>query len=192
MYLQRDLSSPVHIAAQSFLNFTTCPQLPDESDTCTVRDVGLFSLSRYRCRKRERLINWPSASTFDLTSRLPLPFQSVGVSSVFVDPVTSSIYHIESRPVEAGRSVIVDTAKGIDVFGPGWSASTRVGEYGGGAATAYGGVIYFSNSGDLRVYRLDVANGGNPVAVTPGNVSIPPSGVRSSDDKTPGVDRDLQ
>ena len=42
-------------------------------------------------------------------------------------------------------------------------------EYGGGAAIAYGGVVYFSNFGDLKVYAVDVEKGGEPVAVTPGN-----------------------
>jgi hypothetical protein len=43
-------------------------------------------------------------------------------------------------------------------------------EYGGGAAIAYGGVVYFSNFGDTRVYSIDAASdkGGEPVAVTPG------------------------
>ena len=83
--------------------------------------------------------------------------------------------------------MIVDTTKGKDLFGTGssWDASTRVGEYGGGAATAYGGFVYFSNFGDFRVYKLDAANGGEPVAVTPGNFSTSSSAVRSSDDETP-------
>jgi len=41
-------------------------------------------------------------------------------------------------------------------------------EYGGGAAIAYGGVVYFSNVGDLRVYKVDVGKEGEPVAVTSG------------------------
>ena len=63
-------------------------------------------------------------------------------------------------------------------------------EYGGGAAIAYGGAIYFSNFGDLGVYKLDVGNGGEPVAVTPGNPSS--SGIRSFDHEEPGVGGDLQ
>ena len=43
-------------------------------------------------------------------------------------------------------------------------------EYGGGAAIAYGGMVYFSNFGDLKVYVVDVEKGGEPVAVTPGGV----------------------
>ena len=91
---------------------------------------------------------------------------------VIVDPITSSIYHLESRPSEAGRSVIVDTIKVEDVYGSEWSAKTRVQEYGGGAAIAYGGVIYFTNVPDLRVYKVDVGSGSDPVAVTPGNFPL--------------------
>ena len=42
-------------------------------------------------------------------------------------------------------------------------------EYGGGAAIAHGGVVYFSNFGDLKVYAVDAEKGGEPVAVTPGS-----------------------
>lgn len=79
--------------------------------------------------------------------------------------------------------MIVDTVKDEDVYGSGWNAQTRVQEYGGGAAIAYGGVIYFSNFGDLRVYKLDVEDGGEPVAVTPGNSSTSSSAIRSFDDE---------
>lgn len=64
--------------------------------------------------------------------------------------------------------MIVDTSKGEDVFGPGWNARSRVEEYGGGAAIAYRGVVYFSNFADSRVYRVDVGKEGEPVAVTSG------------------------
>lgn len=49
-------------------------------------------------------------------------------------------------------------------------------EYGGGAAIAYGGVVYFSNFKDSRVYSVvaDSEKGGEPVAVTPGKWYIQP------------------
>lgn len=68
--------------------------------------------------------------------------------------------------------MIVDTSKGKDVFGPGWNARSRVEEYGGGAAIAYGGVVYFSNFGDLKVYKVDVGKESEPVAVTSGVISL--------------------
>ena len=88
--------------------------------------------------------------------------------------------------------MIVDTTKDEDVYGTGWNAQTRVQEYGGGAAIAYGGVIYFSDFRDFVVYKLDVGNGGEPVAVTPGTPSTLSSDVRSFDHETPGVGGDLQ
>lgn len=45
-----------------------------------------------------------------------------------MDPVTSTIYHIEQRANEGGRLVIVDTEKGVDVFGEGWNARNGVHE----------------------------------------------------------------
>ena len=100
------------------------------------------------------------------------------------------MYHIEGRPRDAGRCVIVDTIKVEDVYGPGWNAKTRVQEYGGGAAIAYGGTIYFSNFGDFRVYKLDVGSGDDPVAVTPGNPFTSSSAIRSFDDEPTGVGGD--
>lgn len=43
-----------------------------------------------------------------------------------MDPVTTTVYHIETR--SDGRSVIVHTTQGSDVFGAGWSARTGVEE----------------------------------------------------------------
>jgi len=89
------------------------------------------------------------------------------VSEVFVDPITSTIYHVEGRPLEGGRSVIVKTEEGGDVFGRDWNARTGVQEYGGGPATAYNGNIYFSNFNDNRVYMIKDGNQPNPI--TPDN-----------------------
>jgi len=66
--------------------------------------------------------------------------------------------------------VIVNTSEGKDLFGLEWNARSRVQEYGGGAAIAYGGVVYFSNFVDLKVYAVDVGKGGDPVAVIPGTL----------------------
>ncbi|TFY67500.1 hypothetical protein EVJ58_g1580 [Rhodofomes roseus] len=88
-------------------------------------------------------------------------------SELFVDPITSDIYYIEERPAEGGRDAIVDASKGKDVVGKEWNARTGVQEYGGGAAMAYGGAVYFSNYTDNRVY---VVNGGkDPQRITPDN-----------------------
>ncbi|KAH7922307.1 alpha/beta-hydrolase [Leucogyrophana mollusca] len=95
---------------------------------------------------------------------------SIGIDDVFVDPVTSSVYHTEKRPSEQGRSVIVDTKTSKDLFGPEFNARTGVQEYGGAAAVAHGGIVYFSNIADGRVYSIDTRNKRSvPEAVTPVN-----------------------
>ena len=54
-----------------------------------------------------------------------------------------------------------------DVVGKDWNVRSGVHEYGGLAATASKGVIYFSNYSDSRVYRIG-ADGSTPEPVTPG------------------------
>ena len=83
-----------------------------------------------------------------------------------MDPLTSNVYHIESRPSEGGRNVLVHTTTGTDVVAKGWNVRTGVHEYGGAAAIVHGGVVYFSHYNDGRVYR--VKDGGDPEAITPG------------------------
>lgn len=108
-----------------------------------------------------------SAVTFGMfSSDLP---QGVGFDDVRVDSVTGKVYRLEARPTEAGRIVVVDTATSKDVFGPGWNARTGVHEYGGAASIVHGGVLYFSNFKDGRVYALKVEDEkSKPIAVTPG------------------------
>ncbi|EJD00642.1 alpha/beta-hydrolase [Fomitiporia mediterranea MF3/22] len=89
----------------------------------------------------------------------------ISYDDVLVDPIPSrvhpdanGIYHIERRPSEAGRNVIVETTTKKDIFGKGWNSRTGVQEYGGASAIVYGGVVYFSNFGDGRVYKANFAN----------------------------------
>lgn len=102
-----------------------------------------------------------------LISNLFLTFlQSIDLPDVLVDHITSTVYHIESRPSEAGRSVLVHTGSGRDVVGKKWDVRTGVQEYGGAPAIVHSGVAYFSHYVDGRVYR--VKDSGEPEAVTPG------------------------
>ena len=89
-----------------------------------------------------------------------------GVAEVVVDRVTSEVYHIESRPSEAGRGVLVHTASRQDIVGVGWNVRTAVQEYGGGEATVHNNIAYFSNLSDGCVYQVKI--GGQPECVTPG------------------------
>lgn len=68
------------------------------------------------------------------------------------------VYWIESRPAEAGRSVLVrHAADGMteDVTQAPFDVRTSVHEYGGGSYTVAGGMVVFSNRADGRLYRLD-------------------------------------
>ncbi|KAF9221091.1 alpha/beta-hydrolase [Gyrodon lividus] len=88
---------------------------------------------------------------------------------VIVDPITSIIYHIEERPDDGGRCVIVNTATNKDVIPSPYNARSAVQEYGGAAAIAYNGVLYFSNYADNRVYSVEEGEGTEPIPVTPEN-----------------------
>ncbi len=90
---------------------------------------------------------WKSPITSDL-----IVAKSIGLSEVQLDG--SDVYWLESRPDEAGRSVLVSLSAG-DVTPQPFNVRTRVHEYGGGAWTVSEGAIYFSNDSDRRLYRLD-------------------------------------
>jgi dipeptidyl aminopeptidase/acylaminoacyl peptidase len=92
--------------------------------------------------------------------------KSLGLGELQVDDTT--VYWIEQRPSEGGRSVLVRrTPNGLttDVTPAPFNVRTRVHEYGGGAYLATGGVVYFSNFADQRLYR--VAGDGAPEPLTP-------------------------
>lgn len=77
------------------------------------------------------------------------------------------VYWIEGRASQAGRSVVVRrTPDGTiaDVTPPDFNVRSRVHEYGGSAFTVHGGISYFSNFADQRVYRLQP--GGEPRPIT--------------------------
>lgn len=107
---------------------------------------------------------WRSPITADAITK-----NIVRVSDILVDPVTSTVYHIESRPSEEGRSIVVNTATGRDVTsGRKWNFRTGVHEYGGASAIVHNGIVYFSyyeSNGHGEVYR--VKEGDEPEAVTP-------------------------
>jgi dipeptidyl aminopeptidase/acylaminoacyl peptidase len=85
-------------------------------------------------------------------------------------PAGAEVWWTEARPADGGRVVVVrrDAAGTVsDVLPEGWSARTRVHEYGGTAWLPLpdGGLV-FANWTDQRVYRLD-AGSGTPVPLTP-------------------------
>ncbi|KZO90648.1 alpha/beta-hydrolase [Calocera viscosa TUFC12733] len=112
---------------------------------------------------------WPSPLTVTA-----LTASSTSFVAVTADRTTGSIYHLESRPSEGGRSVLVqrslsDKEGEKDVFGSGWNARTGVHEYGGGAVWAEAGVVYFSDYGSGRIYTV---KDGQLEAFTPENKAL--------------------
>lgn len=92
--------------------------------------------------------SWKSPITAEL-----IVSESIGLSSLALDGET--IYWIEMRPAEKGRYVLVQrTPDGqiSDVTQPDCNVRTRVHEYGGGAYAVKGGIVYFSNFADQRIY----------------------------------------
>jgi len=105
---------------------------------------------------------WVSPITSDM-----IVSASIGLSNTRIDG--ADIYWSEGRPLEDGRQVVVKrTPDGAttDVIAPPWNARSRVHEYGGGGWLADGGMVYFTNFKDQRLYRTRA--GEEPVALTPG------------------------
>jgi dipeptidyl aminopeptidase/acylaminoacyl peptidase len=78
------------------------------------------------------------------------------------------VYWNEGRPNEGGRNVIVrrtPDGRTTDLIPAPLNARTRVHEYGGGEYVVDGGMVYFANFADQRLYRQ--APGGPPQPITP-------------------------
>lgn len=93
--------------------------------------------------------------------------RSASLGEVAVGP--DDVWWAEGRPEEHGRVHLVRHRPGgatVDVLPEGFSARTRVHEYGGGAWWLHGPDVVFANWDDQRLYRLD---GGRdaPRALTP-------------------------
>jgi dipeptidyl aminopeptidase/acylaminoacyl peptidase len=90
----------------------------------------------------------------------------VGLSEVMIDG--EDVYWLESRPGEGGRNVVVlltPDGRTEDVAPQPFNARTRVHEYGGGNFAVQGGVVYFPNFADQRIYYR--CPGGEPQPLTP-------------------------
>jgi dipeptidyl aminopeptidase/acylaminoacyl peptidase len=82
--------------------------------------------------------------------------QSIGIGAIALDG--DDLYWLEMRPADGGRYVLVrrDGAGSVDdVTAAPHNVRTRVHEYGGGAYTVDGGVAWYSNVADGRLYRLE-------------------------------------
>jgi dipeptidyl aminopeptidase/acylaminoacyl peptidase len=108
--------------------------------------------------------SWPSPISAPL-----LVQDAVTVRELLTDGSTETLWWLEGRPAEGGRQVIVrwDAGSGAtDLVPAGFSARTRVHEYGGGAFSLRpDGEVWFSNQTDQRLWR--VRPGADPQPVTP-------------------------
>ncbi|KZT18188.1 alpha/beta-hydrolase [Neolentinus lepideus HHB14362 ss-1] len=89
------------------------------------------------------------------------------ITHLFVDAARSIPYHVEARPSEGGRCVVVRSDTSHEIFGRKWDARTSVQGYGGAAAIVYNGITYFSNAVDGRIYQ--VRGDEEPEPITPEN-----------------------
>jgi dipeptidyl aminopeptidase/acylaminoacyl peptidase len=118
--------------------------------------------------------SWPTPVTSALVVRAAARLGEVAVDG-------PDVWWAESRPAEGGRTALVRrSADGTvaDVLPSPWNARTRVHEYGGGAWTVAGGVLWFAHFDDQRLYRLGPDDAA-PVALTPEPEL--PAGVRYAD-----------
>lgn len=90
-----------------------------------------------------------------------------------------SVYWTESRPNEGGRQVVVGRAPGApprDLSPSGVSVRSRVHEYGGGAATVVGGVLFYVDESDQAWHRLVLDGDLPPSDLDAGSPVLDPSG----------------
>lgn len=101
---------------------------------------------------------WASPISAEMVAQSSVSFASLAVDG-------EQVYWLESRPSEAGRSVIVlHGTPNKDVTPEGFNVRTQVHEYGGGAFHVRGGTVYFANFSDQGLYRQ--VNAGPPERIT--------------------------
>ncbi|KAJ0687176.1 putative bleomycin hydrolase [Helianthus annuus] len=111
--------------------------------------------------------SWHSPITSDVVSGA-----SKGLGGTAVDS-HGRLFWLESRPTEAGRSVIVkgdkdESKEAIDVTPKEFSVRTVAQEYGGGAFSISGDTVVFSNYKDQRLYKQSTdSKDSAPVPLTP-------------------------
>ena len=105
------------------------------------------------------------------TWRSPISAELVSVDGVALSQpwlADGSLFWLERRPTEGGRSVLIHAppfSEPVDVSPPGFNVRTTVHEYGGGAYLVDQGTAFFSHFADQRFYRQEL--GADPVAITP-------------------------
>ncbi|NNG36728.1 S9 family peptidase [Nakamurella aerolata] len=114
--------------------------------------------------------SWPSPITIELLTAGSIGLDSPSVDSDPDAPVEPSVYWLESRSSEQGRSVLVrrrPDGTTEDVTPAPFNVRSSVHEYGGGAYAVADSTVVFSNFADGRVYVIDPPGSGTPGAGEP-------------------------
>lgn len=113
--------------------------------------------------------SWPSPITIELLTAGSIGLDSPAVGGDADSPVEPSVYWLESRSSEQGRTVLVrQRPDGTveDVTPAPFNVRSSVHEYGGGAYAVADSTVVFSNFADGRLYVID-GSGGEPRPITP-------------------------
>ncbi|MFH1878214.1 MAG: S9 family peptidase [Candidatus Omnitrophota bacterium] len=120
--------------------------------------------------------SWRSPVTADLAAAGAVKFGHTAVDR-------GNIYWVETRPSENGRNALMelDTHGKISGLTPEtFNVRTRVHEYGGGDFAVSGGVVYFSNFSDQKIYARERNGNIRPLSRTAGmryaDLEVSPSG----------------
>ncbi|KAI9348310.1 Alpha/Beta hydrolase protein [Zopfochytrium polystomum] len=98
---------------------------------------------------------------------------AVGLQELLVDREKGTLVHIELRPAEMGRNVIIAHTKGstsklVEVNPKDTSARSRVHEYGGAPAAVLAGQCVFTDAVDQRLFLIKNAlSPTKPIPLTP-------------------------
>jgi dipeptidyl aminopeptidase/acylaminoacyl peptidase len=109
---------------------------------------------------------WSSPVTPDLMGSTGSGLPIAGFA--YVEPVQGRVCWTERRPADGGRSTLIrrDREGWLEELTPApFSVGSRVHEYGGRCYAVAGGITWFSNRADDRIYRRDA--GGGIRALTP-------------------------
>ncbi len=121
---------------------------------------------------------WRSPITPDQVVAASVRLGDVRVSGVGIE--AAAVWWDERRPDEGGRSQVVRRSPDgavADILPEGFSASSRVHEYGGAAWWLAGETVVFVNDQDQRLWRVDPGFPPTPISPEPVN----PRGLRYAD-----------
>lgn len=107
---------------------------------------------------------WESPITAAMVARSGVRFEDA------VTVESGTVYWVESRPHQGGRSVIVRRSPAgevRDVTPDGGNARTRVHEYGGGSYAVAEGIVFAAEFADQRLYRHEPDGGREPITPEP-------------------------